>query len=224
MRILRSASQHPAGRLLVACLASALALGIIWTRPLPESHADVSVVVVDGVVGDETDLDPSAGRPPYAPAGRPPDSPPRRLQGRRSWRRPRRSPTARSSPQRTEPSAGTARRIAPSISPQAFRPPVRSNRAVDLDPGGVYHGAFLEHADRNEEQPDYLRSYPGEWPFDGGTRRASTLRVMGPDVIFRDFEVMKSDPDRVSDQPTNKPTDVSRAQWSGVWVEGLPTS
>lgn len=90
--------------------------------------------------------------------------------------------------------------------------------------GGVYRGAFVSRISGTPEDPIVVSSFPGEWAvIDGGRERESTLAVEGHDVWFRDFEVMKSDPDRTSRYGSNSPPDVSRAKWSGVWVVGVGT-
>lgn len=105
----------------------------------------------------------------------------------------------------------------------SYSSPVRAGGTLLLR-GGTYQGAFVSKLKGTSRAPIVVRSYPGEWAvLDGGTAPLSTLEVHGNDVWFRDFEVMKSDPDRSSTYPSNAPSDVSRAKYSGVWVLGLGT-
>ena len=86
--------------------------------------------------------------------------------------------------------------------------------------GGVYRGAFYSRISGTTTQPIVVRSYPNEWAvFDGGTLQMPSLTITGSDVWFRDFEVTKSDPKRISSQAGAGPRDISRGN-NGSYTQG----
>lgn len=90
--------------------------------------------------------------------------------------------------------------------------------------GGTYSGTFTSYLTGSAALPIIVRSYPGEWAvLDGGTNFATTLTVNGAYTNYWGFEVMKSDPNRVTTQAGSDPTDVSRGSSDGIAVFGPHT-
>ncbi len=101
--------------------------------------------------------------------------------------------------------------------------PVRPGGTILLR-GGTYRGTYVSLISGTSEAPIVVRSYPGEWAvIDSESHRGHNLAVLGADTWFRDLEVMRSDPDRTSDQAGNWSTDVSRGRSVGIWVKGVRT-
>lgn len=80
--------------------------------------------------------------------------------------------------------------------------------------GGTYRGGFVSHLAGKPGQPVVIRGVPGERAtFDTLPRDArdnSLLAITGGDAIYRDFEVMCSDPLRQSKFPGSWPEDIRR--------------
>lgn len=101
--------------------------------------------------------------------------------------------------------------------------PVQPGGSVLLR-GGTYRGAFTSELVGTADRPIIVRSLPGEWAvLDAGSTPATTLTVRGSDTWFRDFEVTRSDPDRVTDEPGSHPASLSRGTGDGVAVFGPRT-
>lgn len=78
--------------------------------------------------------------------------------------------------------------------------------------GGVYHGTFSSYLNGTASAPILVRQYPGERAtIDGGNSGwTSILMVSGSYTWYWGFEVMSSDPNRVSAQTGSNPTDIGR--------------
>ena len=78
--------------------------------------------------------------------------------------------------------------------------------------GGVYHGTFSSYLNGTAAAPIVVRQYPGERAtIDGGNSGwTSILMVSGSYTWYWGFEVMSSDPNRVSSQTGSNPTDIGR--------------
>jgi hypothetical protein len=87
--------------------------------------------------------------------------------------------------------------------------------------GGQYAGPFTSELVGDPDAPIIVRALPGvRAVLDGGTAYASTLQVNGAYVWYWGFEVMRSDPDRVTDIGGSSPPDLSRGHSNGVNVFG----
>jgi hypothetical protein len=87
--------------------------------------------------------------------------------------------------------------------------------------GGSYLGPFTSQLTGSAAQPIVVRAYPGERvTLDGGTAFASTLQVNGAYTWYWGFEVIRSDPDRVTGNSGSSPGDLSRGASNGVNVFG----
>lgn len=82
--------------------------------------------------------------------------------------------------------------------------------------GGRYIGKFTSTLNGVSGAPITVRSYPGEWAvIDSGVapeNRASILMIRGSGCIYRDFEVMSSDPIRTSAYSGSWPSDIKRGE------------
>ena len=78
--------------------------------------------------------------------------------------------------------------------------------------GGVYHGTYTSYLNGTASAPIIVRQYPGERAtIDGGNSGwTSILMVSGSYTWYWGFEVMSSDPNRVSSQTGSNPTDIGR--------------
>jgi PKD repeat protein len=78
--------------------------------------------------------------------------------------------------------------------------------------GGVYHGTYTSYLNGTSTAPIVVRQYPGERAtIDGGNSGwKSILMVSGSYTWYWGFEVMSSDPNRVSQQTGSNPTDIGR--------------
>ena len=78
--------------------------------------------------------------------------------------------------------------------------------------GGVYHGTYSSYLNGTSAAPIVVRQYPGERAtIDGGNSGwTSILMVSGSYTWYWGFEVMSSDPNRVSQQTGSNPTDIGR--------------
>ncbi|HET9795121.1 MAG TPA: PKD domain-containing protein [Thermoanaerobaculia bacterium] len=78
--------------------------------------------------------------------------------------------------------------------------------------GGVYHGTYSSYLNGTSAAPIVVRQYPGERAtIDGGNSGwTSILMVSGSYTWYWGFEVMSSDPNRVSSQTGSNPTDIGR--------------
>lgn len=86
---------------------------------------------------------------------------------------------------------------------------------------GVYRGVFTSTLNGTAQAPITVRSYPNERAtLDGETRTASTLTIKGSYTHYRDLEITRSDPKRVSLQTGSSPNDVSRGHSNGIDVVG----
>lgn len=87
--------------------------------------------------------------------------------------------------------------------------------------GGVYAGPFTSNLVGTAAAPIVVRALPGARAvLDGGTAYASTLQVNGAYAWYWGFEVMRSDPDRVTTVSGSSPSDLSRGSSNGVNVFG----
>jgi hypothetical protein len=87
--------------------------------------------------------------------------------------------------------------------------------------GGHYAGPFTSELTGDPAAPIVVRALPGvRAVLDGGTAYASTLQVNGAYTWFWGFEVMRSDPDRQTDESGSSPSDLSRGHSNGVNVFG----
>ena len=85
--------------------------------------------------------------------------------------------------------------------------------------GGTYHGAFISYLRGTEQAPIVVRGYPRERVIiDGRGVVQTTLYLKGSWAIYRDFEVMNSDPKRVSSLNGSSPSDIARED--GVTLYG----
>jgi hypothetical protein len=80
--------------------------------------------------------------------------------------------------------------------------------------GGKYAGAFTSNLQGSSSAPVIVRQMPGERAtIDGGNSGGGTIfMVKGSYTWFWGFEVMSSDPARVSSQVTSWPTDIPRGE------------
>jgi PKD repeat protein len=78
--------------------------------------------------------------------------------------------------------------------------------------GGVYHGTYSSYLNGTSAAPIVVRQYAGERAtIDGGNSGwKSILMVSGSYTWYWGFEVMSSDPNRVSQQTGSNPTDIGR--------------
>jgi len=78
--------------------------------------------------------------------------------------------------------------------------------------GCVYHGTYTAYLNGTAAAPIVVRQYPGERAtIDGGNSGwTSILMVSGSYTWYWGFEVMSSDPNRVSSQTGSNPTDIGR--------------
>jgi PKD repeat protein len=78
--------------------------------------------------------------------------------------------------------------------------------------GGVYHGTYTSHLNGTASSPIVVRQYLGERAtIDGGNSGwTSILMVSGSYTWYWGFEVMSSDPNRISSQTGSNPTDIGR--------------
>lgn len=92
--------------------------------------------------------------------------------------------------------------------------PVRPGDTLWLR-GGTYVGKFSSVIAGAPGQPITVRSHPGEWArIDSGpaTNRANILQIQGGWTVFRDLEVMSSDPVRTSVYTGSYPKDITRGE------------
>ena len=80
--------------------------------------------------------------------------------------------------------------------------------------GGTYAGTFVGKLNGAPASPIVVRQYPGERAIiDGGnSSREAILYVSGSYTWYWGFEVMSSDPKRVSAQTGSSPTDIGRGE------------
>jgi len=80
--------------------------------------------------------------------------------------------------------------------------------------GGTYPGTFSSVLTGTADAPIIVRQYPGERAIlDGGnSNRVNILDVSGSYTWYWGFEIMSSDPNRVSTQSGSNPTDVGRGE------------
>jgi Concanavalin A-like lectin/glucanases superfamily len=86
--------------------------------------------------------------------------------------------------------------------------------------GGTYSGVFDHNLNGTESHPFIVRSYPTEWAvLDGGSAGANyaVINLKGSYTYFRDFEIMSSDPTRVTSTSGSNPPDIVRPD--GVRVD-----
>jgi hypothetical protein len=79
--------------------------------------------------------------------------------------------------------------------------------------GGTYSGTFISDLAGSSTSPIIVRQYPGERAtLDGGAagQALATLAVTGKYTWYWGFEIMSSDPDRISSQASSWPTDIQR--------------
>src|SRR5262249_27350646 len=78
--------------------------------------------------------------------------------------------------------------------------------------GGTYRGTFTSRLNGSASAPIKVRQYPGERAIiDGGTSHfVNILTVGGSYTWFWGFEIMSSDPNRVSTQTGSNPSDIGR--------------
>jgi hypothetical protein len=79
--------------------------------------------------------------------------------------------------------------------------------------GGTYTGTFTSYLSGSSSQPIIVRQYAGERAtLDGGTagQALATLTVTNKYTWFWGFEIMSSDPDRISTDPSSWPPDIQR--------------
>jgi hypothetical protein len=87
--------------------------------------------------------------------------------------------------------------------------------------GGSYPGPFTSELVGEPDAPIIVRALPGaRVTLDGGAAFESTLQVNGAYAWYWGFEVMRSDPDRVTDISGSSPPDLSRGHSNGVNVFG----
>jgi hypothetical protein len=87
--------------------------------------------------------------------------------------------------------------------------------------GGVYAGPFSSSLTGTEGAPIIVRALPGvRAVLDGGVAFASTLQVNGAYAWYWGFEVMRTDPDRVTAISGSSPADLSRGHSNGINVFG----
>src|SRR5205823_7921407 len=80
--------------------------------------------------------------------------------------------------------------------------------------GGTYHGTFTSHFHGTPSSPVIVRQMPGERAIiDGGNSQGKAIfTVSGNYTWFWGFEVMSSDPKRVSASDSSQPPDISRGE------------
>ena len=80
--------------------------------------------------------------------------------------------------------------------------------------GGIYRGAFKSSLRGFVNSPVIVRQMPGERAvLDGGDSKGSAiLTIAGGYTWYWDFEIMSSDPTRVSSQVSSWPTDIPRGE------------
>src|SRR5712692_7472820 len=78
--------------------------------------------------------------------------------------------------------------------------------------GGIYEGSFVSVLTGSPDAPIIVRQYPAERAIlDGGnSNRVNILDVSGSYTWYWGFEIMSSDPNRVSTQTGSNPTDIGR--------------
>src|SRR5712692_10274167 len=78
--------------------------------------------------------------------------------------------------------------------------------------GGTYRGTFTSYLNGSASAPIKVRQYPGERAIlDGGNSKFDNiLSVSGSYTWYWGFEIMSSDPSRVSTQTGSNPTDIGR--------------
>ena len=78
--------------------------------------------------------------------------------------------------------------------------------------GGTYRGTFTSYLNGSASAPIKVRQYPGERAIlDGGNSKFDNiLSVSGSYTWYWGFEIMSSDPNRVSTQTGSNPTDIGR--------------
>jgi hypothetical protein len=77
--------------------------------------------------------------------------------------------------------------------------------------GGTYEGTYVSRLEGSQEAPVIVRQYPGERAIlDGGSSTDAVLAVSGSYAWFWGFEVMSSDPDRITSSTGSFPTDLTR--------------
>jgi hypothetical protein len=87
--------------------------------------------------------------------------------------------------------------------------------------GGRYAGPFTSDLVGDASAPIIVRALPGvRAVLDGGSAYASTLQVNGAYTWYWGFEVMRSDPVRVTAVSGSSPPDLSRGSSNGVNVFG----
>ena len=85
--------------------------------------------------------------------------------------------------------------------------------------GGTYKGQFFSVLNGTENKPIIVRGYPGEWAkIDLGADWSGGINILqGGNVWFWDLELYSTGSNRISEQPTTFPTDVS----FGAGVSGV---
>lgn len=87
--------------------------------------------------------------------------------------------------------------------------------------GGLYTGTFVSRLNGTSSNPIVVRAYPNEWPtIDGGSINNDILVVEGTYTWFCGFEIVSSDPRKISTQNSDWPTDV--LQNTGVAIAQNP--
>ncbi len=86
--------------------------------------------------------------------------------------------------------------------------------------GGTYRGAFTSTLTGTASVPIKVRQYPGERATLDGFNGEDILSTAGAYTHYMNFEIMDSDPNRVSAFPGSSPPDVRRGQ--GIRPNGLP--
>ncbi|MCP9496171.1 MAG: right-handed parallel beta-helix repeat-containing protein [Pyrinomonadaceae bacterium MAG19_C2-C3] len=87
--------------------------------------------------------------------------------------------------------------------------------------GGTYHGTFVSTITGEDNAPITVRAIPGERAtIDGGTSTTNTLKAQGANVHYRDFEIMKSDPQRTTSVSGSNPSGISRGSTNGIYATG----
>jgi hypothetical protein len=77
--------------------------------------------------------------------------------------------------------------------------------------GGVYTGTFTSQLAGTSERPITLRQFPGERAtIDSGSSGSDGLTIQGQSTWYVGFEIMYSDPVRVSQNPGSYPGDIHR--------------
>ncbi|HEY7369709.1 MAG TPA: hypothetical protein VIA29_07455, partial [Thermoanaerobaculia bacterium] len=80
--------------------------------------------------------------------------------------------------------------------------------------GGTYPGTYTSYVTGTPSLPIVVRQYPGERAkIDGGTTGGTpALKIGGGYAWFWGFEIMSSDPDRISTTPDDYPPDMGRPE------------